>query len=181
MNIDMSAGSTYFSSMRDLRNALEGDRNGFEELVVTVPSGSTVTLLLNRHSLYITGFQGHAGQWYRFKDDAMPDAYGAAELPEGGNYNDLGGLKFEITKTSLAAVECLNRYAGRGYGANERKALRQLIVSISEALRFANIITWMMAVLNLDRAFDVSRLATEIRNWSVGSRHGSPGILIPHT
>ena len=180
MDIDMSAGSTYFSSMRELRNTVEANRQGFEVLVVTVPSGATATLLLNRHSLYIAAFQGERGAWYRFKDDDVPAAYGANVLPEGGNYNDLGGLNFSITKTSLAGIECLGRFNGRGYGANERKALRQLIVGISEALRFANTITWMMAVLNLDREFAVSRLATEIRNWSVGSRHGSPGILIPH-
>jgi hypothetical protein len=38
----------------------------------------------------------------------------------------------------------------------------------------------MMAVLNLDREFDVSRLEKEIRNWSVGTRAGALGILVPH-
>jgi hypothetical protein len=180
MEIDMSAGSTYFSSMRSLRDDLETNRQGFEELVVTVPSGATATLLLNRHSLYIAAFRGANGTWYRFKDDQVPQGYNAVALPEGGNYNDLGGLDFQITKTSLAGIECLGRFNGSGYGASQRKALRQLIVAISESLRFANTITWMMAALNLDRDFEVSRLAREIRNWSGGSRDGSAGILIPH-
>lgn len=117
--------------MRELRNAVEANRQGFEELAVTVPSGATATLLLNRHSLCIAAFRGAGGTWFRFKDDDVPSAYGASALPEGGSYNDLGGLTFRITKTSLAGIECLSRFNGRGYGANEKNALRQLIVGIS--------------------------------------------------
>lgn len=180
MDVNMSTGPTYFADMRALRDAVEANRTGMEQLLVTAPGGATAQLLLNRHSLYIAAFQGTGGTWYHFKDDAVPAAYKATALPEGGNYNDLGGLDFDITKTSLAGIACLARYRGSGYGATERKALRQLIVGISEALRFANVITWMMAALNVDRAFEVARLATEIRNWSVGSRNGSLGILVPH-
>lgn len=180
MNINMSTGPTYFTDMRALRQAVESNRAGMEELVVEAPGGAVATLLLNRHSLYIAAFQGAGGAWYRFKDDDVPAAYKATALPEGGNYNDLGGLDFKISKVSLTGIACLGRFTGKGYGANERKALRQLIVGISEALRFANVITWMMAALNTNQEFAVSRLATEIRNWSVGSRDGSLGILVEH-
>jgi hypothetical protein len=137
--------------------------------------------MMNRENLYIAGFRSRAtNSWYKFRGDPFGGATPVQELPGSGNYNDLGGLEFSISLASIAGIVVLNTYAG-SYGGPERGAIRHLCVAISEALRFADIVTYMMAVLNGIRpSFDVGSHAELIRGWRSGTQGNNPGILVPH-
>jgi hypothetical protein len=168
--------------MGQLSRSLAGSRAGFEPLDVHLATApQAVQVMMNRQNLYIAGFRSRSSNsWYRFRGEPWGGAAPVAELPGSGNYNDLGGLEFRISLASIAGIARLNTYAG-SYTNEERGALRLLAVTIAEALRFANIVTHMMAVLNGIRAeFDVGAQAELIRNWRGGTADHIPGILIPH-
>jgi hypothetical protein len=182
MDIHLTTGPAYHADMRALDQSLAGSRSGFTQLDVHLATApQTIQVMMNRENLYIAGFRSRTtNTWYRFRGEPFGGATPVQELPGCSNYNDLGGLEFQISLASIAGIGVLNTYSG-SYHAPERGALRHLAVTISEALRFADIVTYMMAVLNGIRPnFDVGSHAELIRNWRGGSGQNTPGILIPH-
>lgn len=182
MDIHLTTGPAYFSDMGILSRSLAGNRAGFEPLDVHLATApQTIQVMMNRENLYIAGFKSRSNNtWYKFRGDPFGGAAPVTELPQSGNYNDLGGLEFRISLASIAGIVTLNTYNG-SYGNAERGALRLLAVTISEAQRFATIVTHMMAVLNGIRPeFNVGEYAELIRNWRGGTAANNPGILVPH-
>jgi hypothetical protein len=182
MDVHLTTGPAYFSDMGLLSRTLSGSRAGFLQLDVHLATApQPVQVMMNRENLYIAGFRSRStNAWYKFQGEPFGGAAPVTELPGSSNYNELGGLEFSISLASIAGIVALNTYSG-SYNNAERSALRLLAVTISEAQRFATIVTNMMAVLNGYRhAFDVGTHAELIRNWRRGTAANNPGILIPH-
>lgn len=182
MDVRLTVSKDYYNDMMALSKELEGNRVGFQEVDVHFFGNSPVRILLNRDNLYVEGFySAGSGNWYRFKEQTWPATMESTEFPISGHYSALGGLHFKISASTIPSIGNLNRYAGGTVSAEHTLALRHVTVGISEALRFADVITWMMAVLLTGQSFDVRRLEDLIKDWKTNSRVKRPGLLLLHT
>ncbi|MEM7235354.1 MAG: ribosome-inactivating family protein [Planctomycetota bacterium] len=177
----LTGGREYFQSMRELDRDISGNRAGFIEVDLHVHSSPPVRVAINRKTLYVAGFYAaNARKWYHFSDQKVPEEFGATQLAIDSSYKSLGSLSFGITVQSVQSIAKLNGYDGGTVKDQHKNGLRHICVGVCEALRFADVITRMMAVLNLNRTFQVNQLEDQITNWKTGSRVSKPGILILH-
>ena len=168
--------------MKKLALDLDSNRTGFIEVDVVFRGNSPVRLMLNRDNLYVEGFfSSSANKWFRFKEQAWPATVACDTLPMSGHYSQIGTLHFTISASTIASIGSLNKHTGGTITPDIYLGLRHLTVGISESLRFATVVTYMMSVLNYGRTFDVGSQKELITNWQTGSRRGDLGILLPHT
>jgi len=160
MNLRLLHGGAYISDINSLRNTIRANAvPAFEENITIIhPYGAQITLHINlayqanstlapaASSLYIVGFTNNTGQ--RFNLNIIPFPFpaaqaGAIQLPQDGSYLSLGynngfaNINFANLQNSIATVAGVPNI--QGFGIVQRRALADLIIVSSEAIRFSEV------------------------------------------
>lgn len=172
--IRLTTGTEYQPGMNRLRNHLDGASQGYVDVDVVPPGGTTVTVKIRNSDLYIVGFKGARG-WYYLEANIAGEK--GTEIA-GSNYHDLASVTF-VDVSMLAGIAELGSYAGSGQLPADKMVV--LIAAVSEALRFATVATYFTALLNGHiTAVPLKTLREKyFRNWSAMTKKGSAEVLLP--
>lgn len=158
----LHSGLTQLSAMLNA----DGGRKGYALLNVAA-ADAVVPVVLARSDLYVMGFRC-SGRWFRFDDAQWPFSQAVTKLGYDGRYASLGGLTGNLTAGDIAAIAQLADLAQRSLW---KRALRTLLIALSECARLAPVNMQLLGLLNgVLPNVPLAPLAHYIQNWDKASK-----------